>query len=391
MGYVKLGNIGEGFIGLTYKPEDVSDEGIIVLRSGNIQNNKIDLKDTVRVKKNINKKLMLKDEDILICSRNGSAKLVGKSAIIEQQHETMTFGAFMMVYRSKNNKYLVHYFNSPYFHRQLISGATTTINQFTKKMLDEITVPLPNIDTQKKIVQVLDAAQSLIDKRKQQIDACDELIKSRFVEMFGDIITNPKRWGYSRLSEVCDITSSKRIFESEYVDEGVPFYRTKEIVELSKGNNISTQLFISSTRYEDILNKYEVPKKNDILISAVGTIGVIWVVDNNEQFYFKDGNLLWIKSNSIFESTYFKYALTDLIDYYKKDISAGSAYSALTIGKLKDMNTFLPPLEIQNQFATFVQQVDKQKLVLQQSLSELEGNFNSLMQRAFKGELFPED
>lgn len=388
MKVVRLGDIGEGFIGLTYKPEDVSDVGIIVLRSGNIQNNKIDLKDTVRVNKNINKKLMLKDEDILICSRNGSAKLVGKSAIIEQQHETMTFGAFMMVYRSKNNKYLVHYFNSPYFHRQLISGATTTINQFTKKMLDEITVPLPNIDTQQKIVQVLDTAQSLIDRRKQQIEACDELIKSRFVEMFGDPVSNNKEWEVKRLDDICSkITDGTHDTPSRY-SEGYLLITGKNIrcnsIDL---NNIE---FVSEEDHKIIYARCN-PEYGDVLYTNIG-VNYGTAVINTLEYEFSMKNVALLKpSKTILDGYYLWHVLNLLRNKILEQNQSGGAQTFMGLATIKNISIPVPNLEIQNQFSTFVNEVDKQKFVLQQSLSELEGNFNSLMQRAFKGELFPED
>jgi len=254
--------------------------------------------------------------------------------------------------------------------------------------LTEAPIPLPPLEVQRRIADVLDRASALIEKRKAQIDKLDLLIKAQFVEMFGDPVTNPKRWKYSTLENIADIASSKRIFESEYVSEGVPFFRTKEIVELSKGKSISTELFITEERYNEIKTKYEVPQIGNMLVSAVGTIGVIWVVDTNEPFYFKDGNLLWIRCRVNSNSIFMKYLLTALIDYYKKDLVAGSSYNALTIIKLKQMKTHNPPLQLQTQFATFVQSVEVQKTHLQQSLVKLEQSYQSLMQKCFRGDIF---
>lgn len=385
---VKLGDIGEGIIGLTYKPEDTTDNGTIVLRSGNIQNKKLVFSDIVRVNRKINNKLKIRQNDILICSRNGSANLVGKATLIRHFTEEMTFGAFMMVYRSNYNVYISHFINSPYFKRQLSVSATTTINQITKKMLDEIEIPLPPLETQLKIADILDKASSLIELRKTQIEKLDLLVKSKFIDMFGDPVTNPMGWEVNKLGNFCEITSSKRIFESEYVQTGVPFYRTKEIVELSKGNDVSTEIFISEQQFNEIKSKFDVPHKDDILISAVGTIGVTWVVPNDYQFYFKDGNLLWIKKSLNFDSTYLKFVLGILVQHHIKDLSVGSAYNALTIVKLKQMDSVVPPISLQTQFADFVKQVQQQKAVLNQSLGKLETNYKALMQGCFNGEIF---
>ena len=98
------------------------------------------------------------------------------------------------------------------------------------------------------------------------------------------------KWNKMKLGDIASIASSKRIFAREYQREGIPFYRGKEIIEKHKGNAVSTELFISRERYEEIKNKYDVPRPGDILLSSVGTLGIPWLVDEDE-FYFKDGNL----------------------------------------------------------------------------------------------------
>lgn len=104
------------------------------------------------------------------------------------------------------------------------------------------------------------------------------------------------------------------------------------------------------------------PQKGDLLISAVGTIGVIWIVDEKNDFYFKDGNLIRVDSSDRFNSTYMKTLLESLIAEYKKQMSSGTAYSALTISGLMKMKIYDVPLSLQNQFAAFVAEVDKSKL-----------------------------
>lgn len=111
-----------------------------------------------------------------------------------------------------------------------------------KSQFSEIEIPLPPLDEQRKIAAVLDKVSDLIAKRRQQLDKLDELVKSRFIELFGDPLVDDGRYPKRALGALAEVGSSKRIFEKEYVAEGVPFYRTKEIVELSKGNRITTEL-----------------------------------------------------------------------------------------------------------------------------------------------------
>ena len=129
--------------------------------------------------------------------------------------------------------------------------------------------------------------------------------------------------------------------------------------------------------------KYYDLKKDDLLISAVGTIGTIWIVSGDFEFYFKDGNLIQIKSSPNFNSIFMKYLLDELIANYKKEMSTGTAYSALTIAGLKKMLVYDVPLALQEQFASFVEQTDKSKLAFQQSLDKLELLKKSLMQEYF--------
>ena len=140
---VKLSEVATYFNGLTYKPESVATSGTIVLRSCNIQNNQLDFSDIARVNMPIRDKLIVKENDILMCSRNGSPKLVGKVALIKRTQEPMSFGAFMMIIRSRFYRYLMTYFGMEVFRRQIRTGETTTINQITGKMLNDVVIPLP--------------------------------------------------------------------------------------------------------------------------------------------------------------------------------------------------------------------------------------------------------
>lgn len=141
--HTKISDIATYYNGLTYKPENVAAEGTIVLRSSNIQNSQLDFADTVRVDCAIKERLIVQKNDILMCSRNGSAKLVGKVALIKDIQEPMSFGAFMMIIRSHYFGYLMTYFQMDAFRQQIKTGATTTINQITGRMLDDVTIPLP--------------------------------------------------------------------------------------------------------------------------------------------------------------------------------------------------------------------------------------------------------
>lgn len=166
-------------------------------------------------------------------------------------------------------------------------------------------------------------------------------------------------WEKVKLSDIAFITSSKRIFAREYQKEGIPFYRGKEIIEKHKGNSVSTELFISYERYEEIKNKFGVPRLGDILLSSVGTLGVPWLVDE-EEFYFKDGNLTWLRCNDKIMPD-FLYLWLNSVEA-KNQIHTkciGSTQKALTIDTLNKFEVTLPSLDEQVKICKIIIPISK--------------------------------
>lgn len=199
----------------------------------------------------------------------------------------------------------------------------------------------------------------------------------------------PPNWSWVKLGDVCEITSSKRIFKKEYSDEGIPFYRTKEIVELSKGKAISVELFISEKHYLKIKELFDVPKKGELLLSAIGTIGVPYLINNDKPFYFKDGNLLWLKNLINIEPKYLNYSL---IYHIKKRIeTSGSAYNALTIVKLKAFEIPLPPLPFQQKIVSNIEELfselDSGVASLKKAKEQIKTYRQAVLASAFSGRL----
>ena len=163
--WTRIRNISQSYIGLTYSPTDVSSLGTIVLRSSNIQDGKIVLNDVVRVSKEISEKLQVEKNDIIICARNGSAKLVGKSAVVTDMTEPMTFGAFMAICKTALYQYVSIFLQSDLFFSQLrgVSG-TTTINQLTQNNFNDFWIPIPPANEQKRIVEKLQNVSPFIER-----------------------------------------------------------------------------------------------------------------------------------------------------------------------------------------------------------------------------------
>lgn len=166
-------------------------------------------------------------------------------------------------------------------------------------------------------------------------------------------------WQKVNLGDCCEITSSKRIFFSEYVESGIPFYRSKEIIEKGKGEEISHPLYISKEKYDEIKGKYGVPQKGDLLLTAVGSLGIPFVVKDDSPFYFKDGNLVWLKHFQDIDPIFLYYWIKSENGYNALyNIAIGSAQKALTIAAIKGYEIPLPPLQTQHRIATILSRYD---------------------------------
>lgn len=258
-----------------------------------------------------------------------------------------------------------------------------TIKHLVKSSLLSINIPVPPLQIQQQIVEEFDRLTSIIEKQKKQLEELDKLAESIFYDMFGDPIVNEKGWNVKTMDNICNITSSKRIYSHEYVEAGIPFYRGKEITEKCKSLNLSVELFISVERYEELKENFGVPQIGDLLLTAVGTIGNIWIVDTETPFYFKDGNILWLKKLVNITPVFFKYLLELQISESKNKLANGCAYNALTIMNLKILSVITPPLPLQQQFASKIEAIEKQKELIKKSIKETEGLFNSRMDYYF--------
>ncbi len=378
---IGLGDTATFFNGYAFKPTDWSTSGKEIIRIQNLTKGSSQIN---YFEGEIPEKYKVRKGDILI-SWSGSLGVYewkGKDSWLNQH-------LFKVVFDKEDlDKSFFTYLISNSLKKLETQVHGATMKHITKKKFDAFPVALPPLDQQKKIAGILDAADAYRQKTKALIDKYDQLTQSLFLDMFGDPVTNPKGWNEVKLGNICGVGSSKRVFVDELVEDGIPFYRGTEVGKLGEGKSITPGLFITKEHYESLKKHRGIPKKGDLLMPSICPDGRIWVIDDDKEFYFKDGRVLWVEVDSKkINSIYLRYHMRGSFFSNYNNIASGTTFAELKIVALKKMNIFYPDLNLQDQFAERVQAIEAQKAQAQASLAQAEDLFHSLLQRAFKGEL----
>ena len=373
----KLGDVATYINGYAFKPSDWSDTGVPIIRIQDLTGNSYQAN---RYNGEYAKKYEVLPGDVLI---SWSASLgvyvwAGEKAVLNQHIFKVVFDKCPI-----DKSFFVHQVQEV-LSKAESSAHGATMKHLTKPVFDALPFYLPSLDEQRRIAAVLDKVSGLIAKRREQLDKLDELVKARFVEMFGDCKTNPKGWETCCLEEIAEVGSSKRVFVEELKDEGIPFYRGTEVGALAEGMTIIPELFITEEHYKDLCEMTGKPQKGDLLMPSICPDGRIWLVDTDDPFYFKDGRVLWVHGISDkFDPVFLLYTLKDRIMTDYSSIASGTTFAELKIFALKKCQVFNAPIEVQKKFATFISNINKSKLTIQQSLDKLEVLKKALMQQYF--------
>ena len=377
--------------------DDLDGTGIRVLRTTNFTNDGVvDYNDVVTrkiAKKNLDSKY-LRHGDIIIEKSGGSDKQpVGRVIYFEGPEQTYLFNNFTGLLRVRDrNTWLPRYVFYSLFSNYLMGGTrayenrTTGLHNLqTDSYISSFEVRPVSIEKQVEICSNLDKIIHMISLKKKQISKLDELVKSRFIEMFGEPENNNKAWPVKSLDKLCTVGSSKRVYQSEQSSEGVPFWRISDLVSKIDTGTVDSALFISEIKYTELKRAGLVPVTGDILVTSRGTLGRCYIIQDEDCFYFQDGMISWL-SNYSEEITplYLQYLFT--MSGFRKQIDntqAGSTVAYLSIAMLKKLQVMVPDKALQEQFAAFVAQTDKSKLAVKQGLEKLETLKKSLMQRYF--------
>ena len=289
-----------------------------------------------------------------------------------------------------NSKYIISLFDTSYIKEQIQRNSSgTTVGTFTISTANKIQIPLPPLSVQEKIADVLDRASALVEKRKAQIEKLDLLVKSQFVEMFGDFITTGDRWNVVLLGQNADIvsgvTKGRKLSEDSIK---IPYLRVANVKDGYLDLSEVKTIFATSNE----LSRYQL-KNNDVLMTEGGDPdklgrGAIW----NEQISpcIHQNHIFRVRLNeAVIHPVYFtQYLLQPYTKrYFLRSAKQTTGIASINMTQLKKLPIYVPPHSLQTQFASFVGQVETQKSLLQQSLAKLEQNYKSLMQKCFRGEI----
>ena len=359
--YKKLKDVALYSIGLTYKPSDVNEEGTIVLRSSNIQNDKLDLNDIVKVSCPIKESLYVQKDDILMCSRNGSAKLVGKVALIPEIKERMTYGTFMMVIRSVYNPYLFYYFKSENFRNQIKHGEANMINQITRYMLDDVYLYVPPLSEQQRIVDYLDSAFAKIDAMKANAEKSLNEAKALFQAALKEMLEPKEGWEEKTLKEICKVINGRAYSKDEMLKQGK--YRVLRV-----GNFFTND----SWYYSDLeLEEDKYCDNGDLLYAWSASFGPrIW--DGEKVIYHYH---IWKMVCSSKIDKYFLCYWLDSDELKKQAMTNlhGATMAHITKGIIEAAHVSFPPLSEQQ---TIVATLDS----LKSKVDRLQANFEKIAQ-----------
>lgn len=398
MARIRMCDVAEQIRGVSYKPEDVLDgpreDAVGIFRANNISDGIINFNDLVFVKRDkVLQKQMLRKGDILICASSGSKHLVGKAAQIEADCE-YSFGAFCKVVRPQkiNELFLGMYFQSD-FYRRYISDISqgANINNIKNEHIDAIKLQRYSETEQVEIAKLLQKIITIIRLHKEQLIMLDELIKSRFVEMFGDPVYNPMEWPIKKLGDLSlqiNSGNTPKGGEQVYVDEGITFFRSQNVWK--------DRLEMDDIAYIDEITHASMNrsslKHGDILMTKTGRINTENSSLGRAALYMGEDDAANVNGHVYFirlrAGVNNKFILRILVsdeyrDYIRSVCVGGIDKRQLNKDHIENFPIICPPESMTEEYIMFVEQIDKLKLTIQKSLKELETLKKSRMQEYF--------
>jgi type I restriction enzyme S subunit len=388
MKFERLGDKIKQVRGISYKPNDISEisleDYLPILKANNIQENGLETSSLIYIHKSkIKEEQLIRKGDLLLAASSGSKDIVGKSVFFENDFNG-SFGAFCKVVRPNKNiypKFLSVFFKTPIYKRHirnLIQGAN--INNLRSEDINSLKIPIFSQQGQIHIANLLSKAEDLIKQRKESIRLLDEFLKSIFLVMFGDPVTNEKEWEKDKVITFADCIVPGRDKPKSFTGE-IPWLTTEDLVQ--KGFVFKSGKGLGLSEIEINQVKAKIIPKGSVIMTCVGDLGVISInkidcIVNQQLHTFQckpEMNNIFLMYSLSFQTKFmYKTASTTTVPYMNKTIC-------------NSIPVINPPFFLQTQFSQIVEKTEALKAQYQSSLLELESLYGSLSQRAFKGEL----
>jgi type I restriction enzyme, S subunit len=287
-----------------------------------------------------------------------------------------------------NSRYLFHHLSAYWKKFNLSKQFGSATNYIRMQNFLDYTIPLPPIASQRTIANILDKADEIIRKRKEAIALTEQLQKSIFLDMFGDPVINPKGWEVVQLSKIADFENGDRSSNypsgKDIIENGILFLNTKNIV--NNQLNLGIKQYISEEKFNSLTRGKL--KKGDLLITLRGTLGNCCIFESEYRTGFINAQMMIIRVKPNISNKFIHALLTSKqLNNFLQMIGNGAAIPQLTAKQIKELGVYNPPIELQNKFSDFIEKITKLKEKHYQNLQESENLFNSLLQKAFKGEL----
>jgi len=363
--------------GVSYKPADVVDaeNGTPIIRANNIQDDGMIYDDLVFVtQQRIKDNQLLKKGDIVICTSSGSKNLVGKATTFNGYETDMSFGAFCKSVRisgsSVNPDFIRLFFKSKTYREQISASSTgANINNIKAEHIDNLLINIPPVEIQNIAVGELSTLIKSISIKKQQLSTLNDLVKSRFIEMFGNPDANEKGWEKSKLENFINVVGGYAFKSKKYLSGGIPVLR---IGNINAGYFKDTNLVFYQE--DSALEKYKI-YPNDLVISLTGTAGKddygnICLMDSSYDVYYLNQRNAKIEIKHNFNRFFLMHLFAHPeIKQRLTGKNHGIRQGNILNKDILELDVYVPPIELQNEFADFVKLTDKSKFVCQSNPS----------------------
>ncbi|MUK50035.1 restriction endonuclease subunit S [Aliivibrio fischeri] len=385
--WVEAGSVIDVRDGTHDSPKPV-EKGIPLITSKNLKNGLIEFSTCSFISEedhiNIGKRSAVENGDILyaMIGTIGSPVIVNTT----QAFSIKNVALFKFNKPDVYNRFFYHFLNSTLVKQQFDKNARGGTQKFVSLgNIRALQIPLPPLEEQKRIAAILDKADAIRQKRKQAIELADEFLRSVFLDMFGDPVTNPKGWEVKPLSELTTKITDGTHKTPSYIDLGVPFLSAKNIKPW--GLDFEDTKFISREEHEQLIKRCN-PELGDILLSKSGSLGTPAIVDTKNEFSLFESAALFKLNKAMIEPEFlYHFIRSEPAKYMLLKNTKGVAIKHLHLKELRELKIIYPPRELREDFIRVAEQV--KRFVLKSSLSDIESVhcFHSLSQKAFSGQL----